>query len=76
MQVFQRETASAPWIDQLFSARAARNGAVVRRSVTWVEREVGHDQFTREVRSRGFHLILTAKQYIVICHGGPIDILF
>ncbi len=65
-----------PWIAQLFSSRSARSGAVVRRSVNWVEREVGHLAFQTEVKRRGYHLIRTANQYIVICHNGPIDILF
>ncbi len=64
------------WIAQLFSSRSARTGAVVRRSVAWVEREVAHAAFQNEVRRRGYHLIRTANQYIVICHNGPIDILF
>jgi len=65
-----------PWISQLFSAQSAKRGAVVRRSVAWVEREVGHDRFQIEVKRRGFHLIRTANQYLVICHNGSIDILF
>ncbi|EEE36644.1 hypothetical protein RKLH11_477 [Rhodobacteraceae bacterium KLH11] len=65
-----------PWIIQLFSSRSARTGAVVRRSVAWVEREVGHKAFQAEVKRRGYHLIRTANQYVVICHNGPIDILF
>lgn len=65
-----------PWIDQMFSTKSARRGAVVRRSMTWVEREVGHERFQQEIRRRGYHLIRTADQYVVICHNGPIDILF
>ncbi|WP_037307375.1 hypothetical protein [Ruegeria halocynthiae] len=65
-----------PWIAQLFSTQSAKRGAVVRRSVAWVEREVGHARFQNEVKQRGYHLIRTANQYIVICHNGPIDILF
>ncbi len=65
-----------PWLDQLFSTKSAQRGAVVRRSTSWVEREVGHETFQQEIRRRGYHLIRTANQYIVICHSGPIDILF
>ena len=60
----------------MFSTKSAMRGAVVRRSIAWVEREVGHDRFQKEIRRRGYHLIRTANQYIVICHNGPIDILF
>ncbi|UAB90694.1 N-(5'-phosphoribosyl)anthranilate isomerase [Ruegeria sp. SCSIO 43209] len=65
-----------PWITQLISSRSARTGAVVRRLVAWVEREVGHAAFQAEVKRRGYHLIRTANQYVIICHNGPIDILF
>jgi hypothetical protein len=63
-------------VRQLFGTKAALNGAVVRRSMAWVQREVGKDSFEAEVRRRGFHLIQTADQYIVICHNGPIRMLF
>ncbi len=65
-----------PWLSQLFGTKSAQKGAVVRRSVAWVEREVGRHRFQEEVRRRGLHLIRTANQYIAICHNGPIDIPF
>ena len=64
------------WLDQMFTTKAAQKGAVVRRSTAWVDREVGRDLFMQEVRNRGFHLIRTADQFIVVCHSGPIEILF
>jgi hypothetical protein len=76
MQIRQRRTAPDIWVEQIFSTQAARRGAVVRRSVAWVDREVGRDRFVAEIRDRGFHLIRSANQFIVICHNGPIDILF
>jgi len=76
MQVTVRRTSPDSWIDQIFSTKAARRGAVVRRSIAWVDREVGRARFIAEIRSRGFHLVRTADQFIVICHDGPIDILF
>lgn len=65
-----------PWVDQLFSSKAARRGAVVRRSLAWVDREVGRDRFVWEVRRRNYHLIRTANQFIVICNSGPVEMLF
>ncbi|MEM8732535.1 MAG: N-(5'-phosphoribosyl)anthranilate isomerase [Pseudomonadota bacterium] len=65
-----------PWITQMFSTRAARKGAVVRRSALWVDREIGRDAFLDEVRRRGYHVIETADQFIVVCHNGPIRLLF
>ncbi|MHA7850449.1 N-(5'-phosphoribosyl)anthranilate isomerase [Roseovarius sp.] len=76
MQIVTRHTNPDIWIEQMFSAQAARKGGVVRRSLTWVDREVGRDRFMQEVRRRGFHLIETADQFLVVCHNGPIRILF
>jgi hypothetical protein len=63
------------WIDQVFSSKAA-NGGVVRRAIGWVANEVGHDRFIEEVRRRGFHLLMTQTQYIVVCNTGPVRMLF
>jgi hypothetical protein len=63
------------WIDMVFSAKAAQGG-VVRRAIGWVATEVGHDRFVEEVQKRGFHLLLTKTQYIVICNAGPVRMLF
>jgi hypothetical protein len=60
------------WIAEIFSAKAAKRGAVVRRSVAWVEREVGRERLVDEVRRRGFHLYESGGQYIVICHRGGV----
>lgn len=76
MNMMTRPTSPEPWIAQIFSTRAARKGAVVRRSRAWVEREVGRARFEAEVKSRGYHLIETADQLVVVCHDGPIRILF
>ena len=65
-----------PWIDQLFSSQAAQKGSVVRRSQAWVQREVGREEFEAEIKRRGFHLIETADQFLVVCHNGAIRILF
>ena len=63
------------WLNEVFSAKAVRNGGVVRRSVRDVEREVGRGFFVAEVRTRGFHLIECGGQFVVICNPGQIQIL-
>jgi hypothetical protein len=57
------------WLQTIFSAKAVRRGAVVRRSAAWVEREVGRERFIDEVRRRGFHMVESGGQLIVICNG-------
>ena len=64
------------WIDQIFAARAAATGGVIRRHVDWVEREIGHDRFMSEVRRRGFHLMRAGNQYLILCASEPVQFLF
>ncbi|WP_298432846.1 N-(5'-phosphoribosyl)anthranilate isomerase [uncultured Jannaschia sp.] len=68
-------TTAAPWLAKLFGSRSAQSGGVVRRSTAWVEREVGRAAFVAEVRRRGFHLLETGGQFVVICHRGSLRVV-
>ena len=59
-------------LDQVLSAAAVARGGVVRRSVSWVEREVGRDRLIGEVRARGCHLLEVGGQFLIVCSTGPI----
>lgn len=74
MQTVMRQTPDG-WINQIFSAKSAQRGGVVRRSIRWVEREVGRDRFEAEVRRRGFHMIECGTQLVVICNGGALRVI-
>ena len=63
------------WSIQIFSARAAAEGGVLRRKVADVERLVGRQRFVLEVKRRGYHLIENAGQYIIICNRDPVFVL-
>ncbi|MCB1396285.1 MAG: N-(5'-phosphoribosyl)anthranilate isomerase [Rhodobacteraceae bacterium] len=63
----------AHWIEQVFSAKAVEKGGVIRRSVAWVDHEIGRDRLADEVRQRGFHLLEAGGQFIVVCTRGPIS---
>lgn len=76
MQTVPNRHSPDSWIDQLFSSKSARRGAVVRRSIAWVDREIGQARFQHEVQRRGDRLLRTADQFIIICHRGPIEIVF
>ena len=67
---------AAPWVDQVFSAKAVRYGGVVRRSLHWVQQEVGRANFEAEVRRRGWHLVECNGQLVVFCTARPIQVLF
>jgi len=63
------------WVATVFSAKAVAKGAVVRRSVHWVAREIGTQRFVDEVRARGYHMVETGGQFIVICNHAPLRII-
>ena len=61
------------FFSRLFSSKAARSGAVVRRQVRDVERYVGREHFLLELRRRGFPVIENAGQFIIFCNQEPIE---
>lgn len=62
------------WISQIFSAQAVRNGGVVRRSRSDVQQFASFSMLKAEVLRRGFHLIRTGDQYVILCHKGDMRI--
>jgi len=64
------------WLNQVFAAKAAKQGGIVKRKIRDVAREIGTDRFELEVRRRGFHLLKCDQHFIVICNSEPISILF
>jgi hypothetical protein len=58
------------WINEIFAAKAVARGGVIRRDVRWIDREIGRDRFVAEVEARGFHLVETGGQWVVICNRG------
>ncbi len=63
------------WIVQLFSAKAAAEGAILRRKVADVERLVGRARFLHEVQRRGFHCAENAGQFVIFCNREPVQVL-
>lgn len=63
------------WVAQIFDARAARTGGLVRRSVADVERKIGLARLELEVRRRGFRLLAAGGQYVIVCTTPPIRVL-
>lgn len=62
------------WLDQVFAAKAARSGGIVRRAVRDVEREIGRAALIAEVERRRFHLIECADQFIIICRADHLTV--
>ena len=63
------------WIVQIFSAKKAAEGGILRRKVADVERLLGRQRFLHEVQRRGFHAIENADQFIIICNQDPLRVL-
>lgn len=63
------------WIVQLFSARAAAEGGILRRSVSDVERLVGRQRSCHEVRRRGFRAVENAGQFVIFCNRDAVSIV-
>lgn len=60
------------WMLDLFSSRAARKGAVIRRNIRDIERYVGRQAFEQELRRRGYHAVENAGQMVIFCNREPI----
>lgn len=63
------------WMLQMFSAKTAREGGIVRRQIRDVERIVGRADFERELRRRGFHAVENAGQYVIFCNNEAVRML-
>jgi len=63
------------WLRQIFSARAVADGGIVRRQVRDVERILGRDRFTDELRRRGYQAVENAGQFVIFCNREPVSLL-
>jgi hypothetical protein len=59
------------WVDQIFQAQAA-NGGVVRRSRADVDKQASLTEVITEAVAKGFHVIETGDQVVVLCHPGQL----
>ena len=63
------------WLLQLFSAKSAREGGIVRRAVRDVEQIIGRNNFEYELRRRGYHAVENAGQHVVFCNNESVRLL-
>jgi hypothetical protein len=63
------------WLEQWFDEpKQANRGGVIRRNVNDVARYTSVDEVVIEARSRGWHVIETGDQLVVLCHDGDMRI--
>ena len=63
------------WLLQLFSAKSAREGGIVRRAVRDVEQIIGRHNFEYELRRRGYHAVENVGQNVVFCNNESVRLL-
>jgi hypothetical protein len=61
---------ASKWIEQVFQAASVKNGNVVRRKKLTVIRYASLQELETEVKLRGFHMIETGDQVVIICNNG------
>jgi hypothetical protein len=59
----------------VFSAKAVRDGRIVRRALREIERYIGHERFLKDVRGRGFRAVENAGQIVNFCNREPVRVL-
>lgn len=62
------------WVDQIFEADIVREGGIVRRHKDDVRTYSSFEEILDQVKERGYHLIETGDQYVVLCNRGAIII--
>ena len=75
MPVPQISVTPEMWLLQLFSAKSAREGGIVRRQVRDVERIIGRSVFEAELHRRGYRAVENAGQYVIFCNREPVRIV-
>lgn len=60
------------WISDIFRAKAVRDGRVIRRSLSDIDRYVGRQAFLTELDRRAFQAIETSRQLIILCNRAPV----
>ena len=63
------------WVTRIFRADAAQNGGIIRRAIHSVERFSSEEELIREVKRRGFHMVRSGGQYVILCNKGTFKLI-
>lgn len=58
------------YINRIFEADAAKNGGVVRRKISNIDKYASLKYLIEAVEEKGFHLIEAGDQYVIFCSQG------
>lgn len=70
-------TALSPegYLLDIFSSKAARDGAVIRRKARDIDRYIGRQAFLAELHRRGYRAVENSGQIIIFCNAEPVHVL-
>lgn len=60
------------WMADVFRAKAARDGCIIRRRLRDIDRYVGRAEFFSELERRGYQAVENAGQLVIFCNREPI----
>ncbi|MBL4927446.1 N-(5'-phosphoribosyl)anthranilate isomerase [Fuscibacter oryzae] len=75
MQPMTNHMSPDRWVAQMFSARTAAEGGIVRRRVSDVERLIGRDRFVKKIARRGYRAVENSGHFVIFCNAGPVRIV-
>ena len=75
MPVPSPQTSPEAYLADLFSAKAVRDGKIIRRNLRDIDRYVGRDAFIAELHRRGFRALENAGQMVIFCNREPVRIV-
>jgi len=75
MTLHRSPLSAAQWMRQIFSAKTALDGGIVRRKTADVDRIIGKEKFLDEVERRGFRALENNGQILIVCNTDPVRIL-
>jgi hypothetical protein len=75
MQPMTNHMSPDRWVAQMFSARTAAEGGIVRRRVSDVERLIGRDRFVKEIARRGYRAVENSGHFVIFCNAEPVRIV-
>lgn len=55
------------WVEQIFEAKAAQFGGVLKRHVNSVLKHASEEQLVSAATQRGFHIKKTLTHYLIFC---------
>ncbi|CUH53697.1 N-(5'-phosphoribosyl)anthranilate isomerase [Shimia sp. R11_0] len=68
-------TTGQTWLDQVFKTLTTGETCAVKRRVADVDRECGRAALELAVRKRGWHLIETDRDFIILCDTSPFRVI-